>query len=707
MCANNLDKILLVGNPNTGKSTLFNLLTKSYAHTGNFHGVTVNEQETKFKIDDKTYSIVDLPGIYSMSPNSYEEQFSIDYILNNKDCPILCVCTNQTLKRNMLLLYELLQLNRKVVLVINKIDNKSKLDTKKIEEILKIKTILIDAKNKKSSMQLKKIIKENNFFNNKIKLKNNDKLNNFKLYINKFNFGEDEYDFYCQKSFCNDKYYCEKLKLNKNVLNNIDNEYLEQQMKEKYDFITSILNRSNYSCNVVVGKSKLDKIILNKYLCIPIFLLIMTLVFYFTFFSLGAYLSNLLRWFIQDVIGNNVSNFLSANVKYVWLVNLVKEGVFGGVGTIVSFLPQIVLLFVFLALLEDSGYLSRLAFLIDDALKKVGLSGKSVYTLLMSFGCSTTACLTARNMNDKNAKIKTALLTPYMSCSAKLPVYAVIGGAFFGTSNVIIIMLLYILGIILALILSMIFEKTYLKSNNQTFILEFPSYRKIDFLHLLKITKLNVKSFLLKIGSLLLGFSILVWFLENFTFSLNYVQNNNTKSILQIIGEFVSPIFKPLGFASWGTASALLTGIVAKEIIISSIAIFNNINSSSINFMENISQSLTNPLNVVFFTPSSALSFMVFCLLYCPCVGTISVLRKEVGKKWTTISILLQFVIAYCASLFVYFVFKLTEIYGILTVLLFAIIIFFCVSSILNFVKLKKSDVKCLNCNKNDCKYRK
>ena len=497
------------------------------------------------------------------------------------------------------------------------------------------------------------------------------------------------------------------MKIENNVLNEIDNNYLEEQMQEKYHFIDNVLKNINYNSQIVVGKSKLDKFILNKYLCIPIFLLIMTFVFYFTFFSVGAYLSNLLRWLIQDVIGNNVSTFLSENVKSIWLVNLVKEGIFGGVGTIVSFLPQIVLLFVFLALLEDSGYLSRLAFLVDDALKKVGLSGKSVYTLLMSFGCSTTACLTARNMNDKNAKVKTALLTPYMSCSAKLPVYVVIGGAFFGAGNVAIIMLLYILGIIIAIILSMFFEKTYLKSNAQTFILEFPSYRKVDFLHLYKITKINIKSFMLKIGSLLFGFSILVWFFENFTFSLKYVQSEDMKSMIQCVGEFIAPIFKPLGFGSWGTASALLTGIVAKEIIISSIAIFNNINTSSVNFMQNISQSLTNPLNVVFFTPASALSFMVFCLLYCPCVGTISVLRKEVGKKWTVISVLLQFFIAYATSLIVYFVFKLTEIYGIFTVILFTIILFFCCSSIYNFIKLKKTDVKCLNCTNNKCKLKK
>ena len=706
MCENYVEKLLLVGNPNTGKSTLFNSITKSNAHTGNFHGVTVSSQEKNFKIKEKEYNLVDLPGIYSLSPNSYEEEFSVDYLLSNPKCNVICVCTNQTLKRNMLLLMDLLQLKRKVILAINNIDKKNNININKLKEILNIEIVLINAKNSKTVKPLLDLIYNNNFYSSNLNFENN-KINNLKNTIKNATYDDKTLSFFCDKVLCRDEYYIKKLNLNNKIIDNIDKNYLDNKIKNRYLLINKILHESQYSCNFVVGKSKLDKIVLNKYLCIPIFLMIMSLIFYITFFSLGLYLSNFLRWLLQDVLGTFVMSVLTKYVNIIWICNLVKEGLFGGVGTIVSFLPQIVLLFVFLALLEDSGYLSRLAFLVDDALKKVGLSGKSVYTLLMSFGCSTSACLTSRTMTDKNAKIKTALLTPYMSCSAKLPVYAVIGGAFFGVNNILIIVLLYVIGIIIALILSIFLEKTFFVSKKQTFIMEFPSYRKIDLKHIFAVTKLNIKSFLLKIGSILLGMSIIVWFFENFSFSLKYIKGTSNKSILQNIGEFVAPIFKPLGFGSWGCASALLAGIVAKEIIVSSIAMFNNVNTGTNNFMSSISQTLINPLSVVFFTPASALSFMVFCLLYCPCLGTIMVLKKEIGRKWTYIGIALQFVLAYVTSMFVYFVFNLTLIFGAFTVVVIVLLCLAIISTILNLIKIKKTDVICYGCDNKTCKHKK
>ena len=235
----------------------------------------------------------------------------------------------------------------------------------------------------------------------------------------------------------------------------------------------------------------------------------------------------------------------------------------------------------------------------------------------------------------------------------------------------------------------------------------FSSYRKIDLKHIFAVTKLNIKSFLLKIGSILLGMSIIVWFFENFSFSLEYIKGTSNKSILQNIGEFVAPIFKPLGFGSWGCASALLAGIVAKEIIVSSIAMFNNVNTGTNNFMSSISQTLINPLSVVFFTPASALSFMVFCLLYCPCLGTIMVLKKEIGRKWTYIGIALQFVLAYVTSMFVYFVFNLTLIFGAFTVVVIVLLCLAIISTILNLIKIKKTDVICYGCDNKTCKHKK
>lgn len=693
-------KILLIGNPNTGKSTLFNTITNSNTHTGNWHGVTVNECEGKFKIKNKEYELVDLPGLYSLSPNSFEEKVSVDYILNNPNCPICFICSNVSLKRNFLLLLELLQLNRQVIICINKMDKCNNFNLQKLKKIIDVPSIMINAKEKKSVEKLLNLFYENAFkSSNCCDLQKNLELETFKKTVKKEKNNEKIFDFYCQKVFCGDQYYLQKLSIQNFK---VKQSYLTSQMQEKYKIIDNILTKCDYTQNKIVGKSKIDKFVLNKFLCIPIFLLIMSAVFYLTFFSIGQYLSNFLRWLLQEQIGNFTINYLSNHISVDWLIELVRVGIFGGVGTIISFLPQVVLLFVFLSILENSGYISRLAFCLDDTLKCVGLSGKSVYTLLMGFGCSTTACLTARNMTDKNAKIKTAMLAPYMSCSAKLPVYAVIGGAFFGAGNILIIILLYILGVILAILISLFFEKSYLKSSEQTFIMEFPSYQKISIKNIVKVSIKSSKDFLVKIGSLLFALSIVVWFLENFNFSFQYITPINGKSMLQSIGEFISPIFLPLGFSSWGTSSALLAGLVAKETIISAIAIFNHINVQSENFMQNVSNSLTLPLSTVFFTPASALSFMVFCLLYSPCIATISVLRKEIGKKWTLIAVLLQFSIAYCSSLIVYAIFRLSEIYGILSVFICIILLFIVFYSL--FVAVKKNKNKkcktCSNCSK-------
>lgn len=696
-----MNKIILVGNPNTGKSTLFNTLTNSNAHTGNWHGVTVDEKCASLKIMNKQYTIVDLPGLYSLSPNSYEEEYTVNYILNNSKSKIICVCTNLTLKRNLLLCLELLQLNRQVVLVINNIDNNINVNVKKLSKILKIKILIFNVKQKKLVNYLKEIILKDEFYTNNLQFIN---LKYVNKYINKIkiNLDANYKNFFINKAICGDEYYKNKLKYNIKT----DEEYLELTIKQKFLYIDDILTECNYKQNKIVGKSLLDKIVLNKYLCIPIFILILTVIFYLTFFSIGAFLSEQLRFFIQDIVGESIVDFLKNCNISKWIVALIDEGVFGGVGTIFSFLPQVALLFIFLDILEQSGYISRLAFCLDDTLKVVGLSGRSVYTLLMGFGCSTTACLTARNMSDKNAKVKTAMLAPYMSCSAKLPVYSVIGGAFFGANNVFIIVLLYLLGIIVSLILSSFLEKTSLKSSGQTFIMEFPNYQKISLKQICKVCLDNIKTFLLRVGTVLFSLSIIVWLLQNFTFDFRYINNSSSlKSMLQLVGEFISPIFIPLGFSSWGTASALIAGIIAKEMIISSIAIFNNVNASSQNFMQSISSSLTLTTSAIFLTPASAASFMVFCLLYCPCISTVSVLKKEIGKKWTFISFVSQFFVAYCLSMITYFIFRITETYGILTVFIISLLlVILCITIIKTLNKKnKKLNILCSYCNRN-CK---
>lgn len=619
-------KILLVGNPNTGKTTLFNSLTKSNEHVGNWHGVTVSEKEKPFSAFEKKFVLVDLPGLYSLTPLSYEEEVASKYIFENSSCPIINICDINNLKRNLFLTLQLKEVSSEIILFVNTFQNIKNNKTlkekiKQAESALKkldIKFFIGNAENKKDIQKFKKLLLN-------LKLNTN---NQIKKIENKY-----------------------KKENNLNFLH----ENREAFLKINSLFNLEIKEERAY------GNSKLDSILLNKYLALPIFFGILFLVFYLTFFSLGAALSDLLRELIQNVIGGQIVSWLRSVCSVAWVVDLVETGIIGGVGSILSFLPQVILLFFFLSLIEDSGYLARVAFLFEDIFAKVGLSGKSVYSLLMGFGCSTTAALTARNMEDKNAKIKTAILTPYMSCSAKLPIYAVIGGAFFGASNVLIIFGLYMLGVVVAILLSLFLEQKVLKSKAQSFILEFPAYRIPSPKRTFKILWENVKLFLIRIGTVIFSLNLIVWLLQSFSFGFKFVPTEGGTSMLKAIGTVIAPIFVPLGFGNWGAASALIAGLAAKEIIVSSIAMFNGVDVLGDSMKSQTMRSITSPLSVVFFTPASALSFMVFCLLYSPCLATISVFKKEIGGKWTAISVALQFAIAYILALLTYNIYRLVE----------------------------------------------
>ena len=663
-------KILLVGNPNTGKTTLFNLLTKSNEHVGNWHGVTVSEKEKPFSAFEKKFVLVDLPGLYSLTPLSYEEEVASKYIFENSSCPIINICDINNLKRNLFLTLQLKEVSSEIILFVNTFQNIKNNKTlkekiKQAESALKkldIKFFIGNAENKKDIQKFKKLLLN-------LKLNTN---NQIKKIENKY-----------------------KKENNLNFLH----ENREAFLKINSCFGSEIKGERAY------GNSKLDKILLNKYLALPIFFGILFLVFYLTFFSLGAALSDLLRELIQNVIGGQIVSWLRSVCSVAWVVDLVETGIIGGVGSILSFLPQVILLFFFLSLIEDSGYLARVAFLFEDIFAKVGLSGKSVYSLLMGFGCSTTAALTARNMEDKNAKIKTAILTPYMSCSAKLPIYAVIGGAFFGASNVLIIFGLYMLGVVVAILLSLFLEQKVLKSKAQSFILEFPAYRIPSPKRTFKILWENVKLFLIRIGTVIFSLNLIVWVLQSFSFGFKFVPTEGGTSMLKAIGTVIAPIFVPLGFGNWGAASALVAGIAAKEIIVSSIAMFNGVDVLGDSMKSQTMRSITSPLSVVFFTPASALSFMVFCLLYSPCLATISVFKKEIGGKWTAISVVIQFAIAYILALLTYNIYRLVEGVGAVN----SIFIFFGIGLILVclfylYLKLKKRNF-CSYCkDKSSCK---
>ena len=681
-------KCNLVGNPNTGKTTLFNSLTGAHEHVGNWHGVTVEEKVGSFKFQGQEIVIADLPGIYSLTSLSYEEQVAIDYILKDRDRLIVNICDENNLQRNLYLTLCLLEAGCNCILAVNRMGKRGacKIDFAALENEIGCPIVVLQADKKKTLDPLKKAI---------ISFKPKDKK---KLpYLAKFDLGkvaslqemkkvpEKEREFFALKLLEGDGEVAKKFGVEIHTMP----DKMEEIAKARFDFIDKVLGKNISAKQNVYGKSKLDKIFMNKFLALPIFLLLLGLTFYLTFFSIGAWLSDGLSFLLEKFVGDPLVSFLTNQFGAdSWIVGLTSVAIVGGLGSILAFLPQVALLFFFLSLLEDSGYLARIAFIFEDILGKIGLSGKSVYTLLMGFGCSTTAVLTARNMDDPNAKIKTGLLTPYMSCSAKFPIYSVIGGAFFGAKNIFVIMGLYLLGVVVAIVLSYIFEKTILKSKGQTFILEFPPYRMMNAKRVISILLQNCLLFLSRVGTLIVAMNIIVWVLSNFSITFSYTPKSGGVSMLETFGRLLAPIFTPLGFGSWGIVSALIAGLVAKEVIVSSIGMFNGVEGLAIGL------SLFDPQNPVYFSSSSAvISFLVFALLYFPCLATFSVLCKEIGKKWACIGALIEFVVAYILAFVVFNFGRAFEVFGLWSVLIFVgsiLLILFSVIFVWKSVKKKR-----------------
>ena len=402
-------------------------------------------------------------------------------------------------------------------------------------------------------------------------------------------------------------------------------------------------------------------------------------VFYITFGAFGSFCSDKLEWLLETVSIPIIRMIDNIGVQFIY--SLFVDGIMGGVGSIVSFLPQVLLLFMFLTILEESGYMSRLAYLLEGVCNKIGLSGKSVFTFLMGYGCTATALLTAENLDNVNARLKTILTTPYMACSAKLPVFAVLGGAFFGANNVLIIFGLYILSAVIGLIIVNILDKTLLPNKQNSFLLEFPPYRVPKIKIVIKSVFKNMWQFIVRVASYILIFSILIWFLQSFTISFHYINDENEISILQRISQVLAPIFTPLGFGEWGAVSALLAGLIAKELIVSSIGIINNVGVGDINDL--VGLSVLSATSVIHFDSISVLSFLTFCLLYTPCVATISAMHSQIGTKWTVFSVVMQLVVAYIGSYVIYKVALLFEYFKPFTAFFIVIVIsLLCISAV-------------------------
>ncbi len=635
--------LALAGNQNCGKTTLFNQLTGSNQHVGNFPGVTVEQKSGEVR-GRKDFEVVDLPGIYSIRPYSSEEIVTRDFLINGKVDGIINIIDATNIERNLYLTLQLLELNIPMVLALNMMDevrnNGGTIDVKALSEKLGIPVLPISASKNEGIEELTAKIAEV-----AAKKRLPKRLDFCKGAVHRCVHAvthviEDHAllagispRFAATKLIENDPNIADMLGINDNERDMIEHSVTEMENElgldrnaaladMRYTFIEGICAETVVKCHESkehIRSIKIDNILTNKYLAIPVFLGIMLLIFWLTFSAIGAFLSDLFANLI-DLCTNGVDTLLTNYGLNSVIHSLIIDGIFAGIGSVLSFLPTIVTLFFFLSMLEDSGYMARVAFVMDKALRKIGLSGRSFVPMLIGFGCSVPAIMATRTLSSDRDRKMTIFLTPFMSCSAKLPIYAVFTAAFFPKYKALVMMCLYVGGMLVGIISGLIMSKTRYKGKPVPFVMELPNYRmpSIKSVGLLMWDK--AKDFLQRAFTVIFFATIIIWFLQSFDAKLNVV-TDSSDSLLATIGMFISPIFKPLGFADWRISTALITGFTAKEAVVSTLAVLMGAG--------------TDELPVVLssiFTPITAISFLVFTLLYTPCAAAIAAAKRELNS---------------------------------------------------------------------------
>lgn len=661
-------KMALAGNPNCGKTTLFNVLTGSNQYVGNWPGVTVQKKVGKTKSGHS--EIVDLPGIYSLSPYSMEEIVTRDYIINEHPEVIINIIDGTNLERNLYLTIQLIELNRPMIVAVNMMDDILtkgwRLDCERLSVELGLPVVPITARRGENVdavlKKAEKLAHGKEYCSPQISYDNatQNALNDI-LFI----LSENEFDeffplqFFAGKLLEGDEDAKTLCKLNEDQLLRIEkivsdyektSQYGDRETMladSRYKYIERISNKCLHkgdSANNLTTSDKIDKVITNRFLAIPIFLLTMLVMFAFTFGPIGTFLGDCISYLFNDLLVPAAASLLDSANAPEWCYSFIIDAAIGGVSGVLVFLPQITVLFLCLSLLEDSGYMARAAFIMDRLLRKLGLSGKSFIPMLMGFGCTTPAVMAARTLeNDKDRRL-TMMLTPFMSCGARLPIYAVFAGAFFAQNQGLIVFSIYILGVIVAILTGVVLKKTVFRGPVAPFVMELPPYR----LPLLKSVILHVwekcKGFIVKAGTVIFSMSILVWFFQNFSPSFVMI-SDSSQSMLGKFGSIIAPIFIPLGFGVWQAAVALLTGLIAKESVVSTLTVLYAAGQTAM-----LPAALTQS-----FTPAAALSFMVFTLLYMPCISAFVTMCKEMNSaKHAAFSAVMQFFIAYGVSALVY-----------------------------------------------------
>lgn len=651
----------LAGNQNCGKTTLFNQLTGANQHVGNFPGVTVDRKSGSIKGEDNTL-VTDLPGIYSLSPYTSEEIVSREFILNEKPKGIINIVDATNIERNLYLTMQLMELDIPMVLALNMMDevrgNGGTVRINMMEDMLGIPVVPISAsKNEGVDELVDHAVHIAKYQEKPGRIDFCDKneaggavhrcLHGIMVLIEDHAQKADiPLRFAASKLVEGDRLVMEKLDLSQNEREMI--EHIITQMEEergldraaaiadmRFSFIDKI-------CNKTVVKPReskehersrrIDRIITGKYTAIPTFIGIMALVFYLTFNVIGSFLQNLLNQGINYLSGAVDSLMTYYNVNEV-VHSLVINSIFTGVGSILSFVPIIVTLFFFLSLLEDSGYMARVAFVMDKMLRKIGLSGRSIVPMLIGFGCTVPSVMASRTLPSERDRKMTIMLTPFMSCTAKLPIYGFFANAFFPGYAGLIMVSLYLLGIVVGIIVALITKNTMFRGEPVPFVMELPNYRMPGAKNVSRLLWDKAKDFIERAFTVIFIATIIIWFLQSFDYKMNLVTDSKD-SILAVISGFIAPIFKPLGFDNWKISTALITGFMAKESVVSTLAI-----------LFGSTQNLLNTISL-----SSAAALLVFCLLYTPCVAAVASIRRELGGKWAAGIVFGQCIIAWIVA---------------------------------------------------------
>ena len=655
----------LVGNQNCGKTTLFNALTGSNQHVGNFPGVTVDRKDGVIKGYPQTL-ITDLPGIYSMSPYTSEEIVSRNFVLDEKPKAIINILDANLIERNLYLTMQLLELDIPMVVALNMMDevtgNGGSININLMENLLGVPVVPISAaKNQGVDELIKHAIHIAHYQEKPVPQDFCDKDEAggaihraihavIHLIQDHAERAKIPVRFAASKVIEGDKIILNKLDLDYNEIEMLEHIVLQMEKESGLDRSAAIAKMRfsfiNRVCKQTVVKpreskehsrsQKIDKILTGKYTAIPAFIFIMALVFFLTFNVIGAFFQGLLETGIENLTNVVAAWFTKHGVNQV-LHGLIIDGIFAGVGGVLSFLPIIVTLFFFLSMLEDSGYIARVAFVMDKLLRKLGLSGRSIVPLLIGFGCTVPAVMATRTLPSERDRKMTILLTPFMSCTAKLPIYAFFVNAFFPKQGGLIMVGLYLLGIIFGILVALLFKKTLFKGEAVPFVMELPNYRLPTLKNTSQLLWEKAKDFLQRAFTIIFLATIIVWFLQSFSINFTLVEDSKD-SILALISRVLVPIFKPIGLGDWRICTSLITGFIAKESVVSTMEIL---------FVGQVSQLLTKV---------AAASLLVFSLLYTPCVAAVTSIKRELGGKWAIGLVLWQCAIAWLASFLVYLI---------------------------------------------------